>query len=506
MKFTPFLITKYKSIIGAWVEAELLNLNPAYFADASDNTNISQFIGIRSNNLSKYANNIKNIGLIYKKISPVFRWVACALLAEKVGNTSLKPSANHKRIIANEFAQFIEIFNRYIPKFYTDIFKSPLKILVEFYYLNNYNFAYDELSILFALLCESMGIKSILIFDEKSKIINVGLQLYTVYTDTNYKKDNYENYTVFDFSTKPFECYEYYYDNNKFIVELDVMDNIDIEVINLETNLVKDYVDKGLYARNKTEYWNNNKILLDVDYEWFRELVESRLDYLNTDFSFLSTIERNDDKFLIFNKGAETTGAILAKLSYYIGNKYKVIKKYVINNIFKQNDKLFNAYEFTKRGNYDYIKVVLQGIFYFVKNRFKYSEEMLGVEQIASPLNILYIDSFYRHILKYDCDDLTLLFLTLVESINIKNNKGKKLFKGIVRLAGNSDDKYKNKFHVYPVLRFNNYDEVVYDVSSGNIVGWEMNRGNNYLDFEIDNSKNYNKYLNNSFENYNFEY
>lgn len=494
-----------RSLIGAWVEAELLSLNKAYYADASKNTNISQFFNVRSSNINNYCKNLIDIGLIYKKISPIFRWVACSIISNKLGIKHLKPIYKDKIAIIKELANFINTFPRYIPNNYGGIFKSPLKILIEVCYNNNYHFAYDELSILFALLCESMGIHTILIINDNNKKVKIGVQAFSVYTDTESqskrgKKDNYYKYNVIDFSTNPYQITDYDILNNNLIAEFDIMNNININIHNVDIDLVTPFVGKGLAYRNFTNYWKDNQLCEDVNLEWFKDLVKCRIDYLNSDFSFLSTIERNDDKFLVYNKGAETTGAIIALLSNHIANNYSVIRNYIINNLINSEYRMYQAYSRLLYGDKSAIYPILKALFYFTKDRFKYCEEMIGVEQIASPLNILYNDSFFRYILKYDCDDLALLFLTFAESINIKNKYGEKLFTGIVRLAGNADDENKQKFHVYPIIRIDN-QETVYDVSSGNYVGWEMNCGNNHLDFEIDNIENYKRFLKTKYNN-----
>ena len=192
-----------QKLIGAWIEAELLSLNKGYYADASKNIDISQFKNVRSNNINVYCKNLIDIGLIYKKISPVFRWIACSIISNKFGGKNFRPIERDKMQIINELANFINNINRYIPNNFNSIFKSPLKILVEIAYGLNFNFAYDELSILFALLCESMGIPTILLINDKTKKVKIGVQAYSVFTDIaskDSKKDNFKKYMIIDFS------------------------------------------------------------------------------------------------------------------------------------------------------------------------------------------------------------------------------------------------------------------------------------------------------------------
>ena len=129
---------------------------------------------------------------------------------------------------------------------------------------------------------------------------------------------------------------------------------------------------------------------------------------------------------------------------------------------------------------------VLSRLFFFIRQAFPYCEETIGVEQVASPLKMLFIHAFHPYIQRYDCDDLTLLFMAFVESLGseriVRDTIG---LKSMVRLAGNPGET-DIKYHVYPVVKFDVVDRqfYVHDVSAPtDELYWEMNHGGNKEDY-----------------------
>jgi hypothetical protein len=137
-------------------------------------------------------------------------------------------------------------------------------------------------------------------------------------------------------------------------------------------------------------------------------------------------------------------------------------------------------------GDVESMKKVLSRLFYYCRSVFPYSEETIGVEQVASPLKILFIHAFQPYIQRYDCDDLTLLFMAFVECLGaepaVKEYIG---LKSMVRLAG-APDSGDIKFHVFPVVKFDRVDssEYTHDVSAPtDLLYWQMNHGGNKEDY-----------------------
>ena len=150
-----------------WVELELLDLSPNFNFDASTDINLSPFAEVRAWSLDKYADFIASIASIYKRMKPVFRYVANAICTFELDSGKypfpiakhLRPFEQDKMKICNALARFLDNYQRGKGSNF-GIFKSPLKLLVEMAYGLNKTFAEDEIAVLFNLLVEAMGIRT----------------------------------------------------------------------------------------------------------------------------------------------------------------------------------------------------------------------------------------------------------------------------------------------------------------------------------------------------------
>jgi len=172
------------------------------------------------------------------------------------------------------------------------------------------------------------------------------------------------------------------------------------------------------------------------------------------------------------NFGPEKTGAIIAKVTKLYSNLYGRIFATVVRDAAAGQGVDFANLPPIRQAQY---------IADLVRTLFPYAEETVGVEEITIPLRMFWFYCYYPGVQKFDCDDLTTCFMVLAESCGLPT---------AVRLAGDSGK--TDKYHVYPVYKGPDVNHpYVFDVSAPTPWGIEMNRGENFRDFDPNNASTY---------------
>lgn len=114
----------------------------------------------------------------------------------------------------------------------------------------------------------------------------------------------------------------------------------------------------------------------------------------------------------------------------------------------------------------------------WVRRALPYCEETIAVEEITGPLAALRLIAHYPGIQKFDCDDVSVFWMTCMESVIVSatqlvHNRGGNapVVMTAVRLAGDApspQDPDPDKYHVYPLLAVNGFNQnvVTFDVSN----------------------------------------
>lgn len=491
-----------------WVELELLDLSPSFNYDASVDINTSPFAEVRAWSLDKYADFIASIAALYKRMKPVFRYVANAICTYELDNGKypfpvakhLRPFEQDKMRICNAIARFLDQFGRLKGNNF-GIFKSPLKVLVEMAYKLNNRFADDEIAVLFNLLVEAMGIRTQFVLSQSptgQRKLDIACQTKTINMLDPYKEEdsNLENYTFYNFSSGNRHVFSRsfnYIGNYRIFDTLNVTlrpENLNIREVEIR-QLVSRCVGSG--NRNLTRSWNNGMLTKEAAGSgWFRQLEIARSSFESNDYPYIASIfSRQRGTVVGHNYGPQATASIMAwtanTMTTYKDVFVQFIKEVVANPNLAFDKSDLRDFMGAMNGCTKSMKRVLSRLFYYIRQAFPYCEETIGVEQVASPLKMLFIHAFHPYIQRYDCDDLTLFFMAFVESLGskrvVRDTMG---LKSMVRLAGNPGEE-DIKYHVYPVVTFDivdKYDEYVHDVSAPtDELYWQMNHGGNKEDF-----------------------
>lgn len=168
------------------------------------------------------------------------------------------------------------------------------------------------------------------------------------------------------------------------------------------------------------------------------------------------------------NYGPPVTGALIAYMvRIYTANFGRLFRRIVVDELAKKGLRYSNLSPLE----------LANEIAIWVKDNFAYREEDHRVEAILSPLLRLRMHCFYPKVLRGDCDDLSVLTMTLQESCGIAT---------AVRLAGDpikpgTKPHEIHQYHVYPLAVIDGRAHV-FDVSGFDLYA-EMPHGGNKVDF-----------------------
>jgi hypothetical protein len=493
-------------ILLPWVELELLDLDPKFNFDATTDITLSPFVEVRSWALDNYADFIAAISSLYKRMKPVFRTVANAICTYELDlgkypfpvAKHLRPFEQDKMRICNAIARFLDNYRRTGGSDF-GIFKSPLKLLVEMSYGLNNTFAADEIAILFDLLVEAMGIRTQFVLSQSptgQRKLDVACQTKTIETiDPQRNEDaNIENYTFYSFNSQ-----KYIFSRSfNYIGNYKTFDTLNVEIdpysLNIKEVVIRQLVSKcvGTGNRNLTRTWNNGMLTNEASRSnWFPLLEKARSNFEVNDYPYIASIfSRQKGVTIGHNYGPQATASIMAwtanSMTVYKDVFIAFLKEVVMQPNIAYEKPDLSDFMGAMNGCAKSMKKVLSRLFYTIRQAFPYCEETIGVEQIASPLKMMLIHAFHPYIQRYDCDDLTLVFMAFVEALGaekvVRDTLG---LKSMVRLAGNPGE-YEIKYHVYPVIKFDRVDrdEYVHDVSAPtDELYWQMNHGGNKEDY-----------------------
>jgi len=490
-----------------WVELELLDLSPSFNFDASVDINVSPFVEVRALSLDKYADFIASIAAIYKRMKPVFRYIANAICTYELDSGKypfpvakhLRPFEQDKVRICNSIARFLDQYPR-VKGTNFGAFKSPFKVLVEMAYKLNNTFSDDEIAVLFNLLVEAMGIRTQFVLSQSptgQRKLDIACQTKTISLIDPYSDEdsNLENYTFYSFNSNGRHIYSRsfnYIGNYRIFDTLNVSVNAnDLNIREVEiTQLVSRCVGSG--NRNLTRSWNNGMLTREAAQStWFPLLERARNNFESNDYPYIASIfSRQRGQVIGHNYGPQATASIMAWTANTM-TTYKEVFVEFMKEVVAQPNLAYQKPDLTDfmgalGGCPKSMQRILSRLFYYIRQTFPYCEETIGVEQVASPLKMLFIHAFHPYIQRYDCDDLTLLFMAFVESLGSERTVRDTIgLKSMVRLAGNPGE-HDVKYHVYPVVKFDIVDkqEYVHDVSAPtDELYWQMNHGGNKEDY-----------------------
>lgn len=271
-----------------------------------------------------------------------------------------------------------------------------------------------------------------------------------------------------------------------------------------------------------------------VDLDWAKSLLNALSEYDPTKLIrpfMLNPIEEGARSWVTENLGPGTTGGIIAGMSRVFSLQYTELFTRLVQWIWETADKtewftlLPAATQAYWRGVVDFgrkrrarkdmlveeiaLDISHEGAAHlgfvvgeWVRHEVPYCEETVNIEEITGPLAVLHFILFRRRVHMFDCDDVSLTFMTFMESVALsaakmyddfvaKLQRGTPLseaetlvlagLEGLqagmlqpppimtaVRLAGDPPSKQipePDKYHVYPLLRVGDAT-YVYDVSN----------------------------------------
>lgn len=465
LDFKPYLIGSaggnfLPSIVAPWVEFEIFNaVREDHIADYTINRPvIANVISIKSFEPQAAKQLIDIVANSYKKTSMVFRWVANAILHAR-GIREVRPAASYRTPALIALADAIRNHFAIIQTGRVDGgFRSPLRMLVEIAYADTRIASDAELALLLFMLAEAIGVPC------KYVIADGQGSDWRAYVECQVNMDN--SWMAFDFGSDEWGV-EPPGRKHKLTPDAGPPSNNTTKGLNrlFDNRIIGDLVVPqpliGSKALEYSHYWKEPKIRP----YWFNDLDvairEMRPD-MNVPF-LVNRYYKTRNVDIAENFGPEVTGAIIAAAT-------DIYKKNFGNLFLAMTRDASAAFgiDLMQLGEDQRAKLVGD----LVRGVFPYAEETYGVEEITLPLRMWWFYCFYPGVQKYDCDDLTLCYMTMAESAGIDTK---------IRLAG--DPGKRAKYHVYPVVNLASGHELVMDVSSPTPWGSEMERGSNFNDY-----------------------
>lgn len=455
-----------RSVAAPWVEFQLLTGHPQLVKpDAtinrprSDNSlNMKDFEPQTGGELmTLYANR-------YKKSFMVFRWVACAVL-HACGIRETRPSPSYRKPALIAIADTIKNHFVTIRPNVDSGLRNPLRLLVETVYENSRACRDDEAALLFFMLAEAVGIPS------KFVLVEDGSGVWKAYVEC--QLDLASDWMAFDFNAgqwgRPIPGTKMYFsaDGSATPTNSRALDFVDDKVTG-KFVIPEELIGSSDYSKSK--FWNKPKITPSW-YPAIDRAIKSLPKNINSGF-LMNKYYDHPNTDVAENFGPDVTGAIIAKAANIYSTKYRNVFRAIVEDAadaFRVDVSTLMPRELAQM-NADLVRSI-----------FPYAEETVGVEEITIPLRMFWFHCYYPGVLKFDCDDLTLCWMTLAESSGLATS---------IRLAGDAGqgDYYSgDKYHVYPTLieDWSSLDHrFVFDVSAPTPWGVEMNRGQNFRDYE----------------------
>lgn len=353
-------------------------------------------------------------------------------------------------------------------------FRSPLEVLVGVVYSNSRlstQLAQDEMAVLFSLLAQSVGIPCWFVVDSQTRELTVECDCGTIPG----RRDSAPTVGVFSARQRQLR-----------FMPARVQSNSRLEFHQMKkTTGGRDGTTgytvrpartgrfpaalEGLVGSGDTEnsrYWRRPA---DAP-SWYPALVEA---YRHFDVAMhrplmLKPVLSMNQTLVGRNLGPPVTGAIIAYMTrIYTSNFGKLFRRIVMDEL-AQKGLRYSSLSPLELAN---------EIAVWVKDNFAYREEDHKVELLFSPLLRLRLHCFYPRALRGDCDDLSVLTMTLQESCGIAT---------AVRLAGDpikpgTPPEEVHQYHVYPLAVIGGRPHV-FDVSGFDLYS-EMPHGGNKLDY-----------------------
>jgi len=441
----------------------------------------------------------------YKRHVMTFRRVASALLPPEMGT---RPGPEFRIPVVRRIAQALNEYD--VQQMLGTGYRTPLRILFETAYAGLQKLRPGERAMLFAMLTEAVGIPCAYLIEQRGA---GDLRMVVLCKVNPGDGSNPADLMVYDPMTSKVAPWQPDASTtNRWLYLLDEDFNIpanqvdagscvartrDVTIVPGQIGQVPPQLLEVMHGRGlmAAPEWRKPATTL-VSPEWYQRVIEANQNFDPNEIHspFLvnpSRIARGPGTWTAENLGPETTGGIIAFMARIYSTLYADIFRDLVQWVWSTADGqtwFSNLPPFAKayhaRMNRAPVEEVIIDVandgpaalgYVFgewVRRALPYCEETIAVEEITGPLAALRLIAHYPGIQKFDCDDVSVFWMTGMESVvvtasQLAASRGQQAVPQVmtaVRLAGDPPVG-ADKYHVYPLISYSGVTRV-FDVSN----------------------------------------